>query len=160
MKAGRREEGGAQGPPLPWCGGHAGLGLTRQAGGGIDPLEQLPDAQLATLVGVAGKHQLAHLHLRGVPVALTVGHAVAVRVCGRLPGCAVGEHGGQALGSRRKVSSQQSLQVCQPPRSPRPPANRTQLQDWPAPSSPGSQTPGALWMPLLCPASFWPQIPC
>lgn len=61
-----------------WEGSHAGFSLTRQAGSGIDPLEQLPDAQLATLVGVAGQHQLAHLHLRGVPVALAVCHVVAV----------------------------------------------------------------------------------
>lgn len=42
--------------------------LTRQAGRGVDPLEQLPNAQLPALVGVTGQHQLAHLHLGGVPV--------------------------------------------------------------------------------------------
>lgn len=39
--------------------------LTREAGGRVDPFEQLPGAELAAVVGVAGQHQLAHLHLRG-----------------------------------------------------------------------------------------------
>lgn len=39
--------------------------LTREAGSRVDPLEQLPGAELDAVVGVAGQHQLAHLHLRG-----------------------------------------------------------------------------------------------
>lgn len=87
-----REEGGTRGrqPSLKtgasplgvWCrgweGSCAGRSLTGQAGGGVNPLEQLPDAQLATLVGMAGQHQLAHLHLRGVPVALVLCHVVVL----------------------------------------------------------------------------------
>lgn len=36
---------------------------TGQAGGGVDPLEQLPGAQLAAGVGVRGLDGLAHVHL-------------------------------------------------------------------------------------------------
>lgn len=38
---------------------------TRQAGGGVDPLEQLPGAQLAARVGVRGLDGLAHAHFSG-----------------------------------------------------------------------------------------------
>lgn len=40
--------------------------LTREASSRVDPLEQLPGAELPTLVAVAGQHQLAHLYLGGV----------------------------------------------------------------------------------------------
>jgi hypothetical protein len=53
-------------------------GLTRQASRGVNPLEQLSNAQLAPLVGVAGQHQLAHLHLRGVSVPLALCHGTLV----------------------------------------------------------------------------------
>ena len=46
------------------CGGRGRL--TGEAGGRVDPLEQLAGAELAAVVGVAGQHQLAHLHLGGV----------------------------------------------------------------------------------------------
>lgn len=58
-------------------------GLTGQAGRGVNPLEQLPDAQLATLVGVARQHELAHLHLGGVPVPLAARHGTVVFLCVR-----------------------------------------------------------------------------
>lgn len=73
----------------PRGGGHrredacARRSLTGQAGGGVDPLEQLPDTQLAALVGVARQHHLAHLHLRGAPVALTVHHGTVGVLCAR-----------------------------------------------------------------------------
>lgn len=40
--------------------------LTGEAGGRVHPFEQLARAELAAVVGVAGQHQLAHLHLGGV----------------------------------------------------------------------------------------------
>lgn len=80
--------------------------LTRQAGCGVNPLEQLPDAQLSTVVGVAGQHQLAHLHLCGVPVHLAICHgSTLLGPGGRLPGCVAGEHGGEALGNGRSVGN-------------------------------------------------------
>lgn len=44
--------------------GAALVHLTREAGGGVDPLEQLSHTQLLTMVAVARHHYLTHLHLR------------------------------------------------------------------------------------------------
>lgn len=43
--------------------------LTSQAGHGVDPFEELPGAQLPAVVGVSGKDDLAHVHLRARHVA-------------------------------------------------------------------------------------------
>lgn len=138
----------------PWEDTCARQSLTGQAGGGVDPFEQLPDTQLATLVGVARQHQLAHLHLRGVPVPPAVPHGPGgLRARGGLPGCAVREYRGDALGNSgdRKVSLLQALPGplsqdlsatggAETPQGP--PPTSPQLQQWPPPSSLGSQSPG------------------
>lgn len=141
------------GPPREDAG--ARQRLTGQAGGGVDPLEQLPDAQLATLVGVARQHELTHLHLRGVPVALAVSHGAAggLRAGGRLAGRAVREHRRDALGEGGAGGSpHSSLSRLRPScdlsatggsrEHPGATSPRPQLQEWPPSSSLGSQSPG------------------
>lgn len=61
-----------------WEDGYAKHSLTGQAGRGVNPLQQLPHTQLTTLVGVVGQDQLAHLHLRRVPVPFTICHGTVV----------------------------------------------------------------------------------
>lgn len=45
---------------------------TRQTGCGVHPFQQLSNAQLPTVVGVAGQHNLTHFHFSGVSVVLLV----------------------------------------------------------------------------------------
>lgn len=46
--------------------------LTGEAGRGVHPLEQLSHAHLLAMVGVAGKYDLAHLHLRRIAIHSSV----------------------------------------------------------------------------------------
>lgn len=162
-KAGPRARCGTGGTVTSPGGRPATGWLTGQAGGSVDPLEQLADAQLAALVGVAGQHQLAHLHLRGVPVALAGRHGAAVLVGagGRLPGRAAGEHGGEALGragTRRSARCpcarpgdlRAAPQGHLPPRPP-PRAAATLQRRVSAQGIPGSH---------LRPVSSWPTTSC
>nr|XP_030705074.1 MAPK-interacting and spindle-stabilizing protein-like [Globicephala melas] len=55
-------------PPAPWVSPilpSPSSTPTRQAGGSVDPLEQLSGAQLSAEVGVRGLDGLAHVHLAG-----------------------------------------------------------------------------------------------
>lgn len=69
---------------------------TCQAGGGVDPLEQLAGAQLAALVGVRGLDGLAHAHLAGRRAR----HSGEPRASGR-----VGQRGARARSAGRRRRS-------------------------------------------------------
>lgn len=73
--------------------------LTREAGGGVHPLEQLSHAQLLAMVGMAGKYDLAHLHLRGVAIHSPVLHdQVRLVQLGHTADLRQEEHGASAGG--------------------------------------------------------------
>lgn len=84
---------------ISYCNYELDFTLTREAGGGVHPLEQLPDAQLLAMVGVARKYDLAHLHLRRVAIHSPVLHDQVRLVQLRHPGdLSVEEHGASAGG--------------------------------------------------------------
>lgn len=75
------------------------LHLTGETGGGVHPLEQLPYAQLLAVVGMAGKYDLAHLHLCGVAIHSSVLHdQVSIVQLGHPADLRQEEHGASAGG--------------------------------------------------------------